>query len=379
MEKKKELMYLILCVSYAILLGTTVGLMFVSIPIGQIRIPVGLLPLALTVFHIANSFRELGPEDLGTVLLFGSPIYPASSGLNFVPAIICSLRIDTRNHIQLIFGSPDTNRNQEVVALDQGGTTIVVQTPFRITGTDAKSADYGDPLVDENKDAFEARTDAERKLDQGTPLGGMLTYDPSLIARFRISNHALFLKHIGTIDNLIRQITETSESAAQTILGSRNASQIVRTLETVNAEILSVIEWMIGEPGAKKPRGFKNEEQREWWGVDVFLVSIRSLGLPRTLNESLRDAAKATAKKLETIETAKGINATLTQTGKGNANAARAMAEVFNDEELGGSAMLARQLDVIKEAIPHTKPIIVGGSIGDIADAISGKLLKTQA
>src|SRR3989344_8486039 len=61
----------------------------------------GLAAFLFQLFYLLISFRIVGPTELGAILFFGKPVKEVSSGLNFVPFLVCRLVKNTRNIIEI--------------------------------------------------------------------------------------------------------------------------------------------------------------------------------------------------------------------------------------------------------------------------------------
>jgi len=134
------------------------------------------------ILYSMLSFRRVKPKELAAVLFFDKPIAEVGPGLHFVPFLVCSLAIETRLTQQLQFPADPED-------VDKSGNDIIEHgkvAPIRVTHSGSTDANI-DPL--------------ERRM----------TTEVSALCRYRISDYLTFLKTIGSIEEMRRQIRDTVE------------------------------------------------------------------------------------------------------------------------------------------------------------------------
>jgi len=356
-------------------------------PLGNL--PLAILPLVVIIAYTSLSLKSIPADKLATILFFGDPAKQVSSGLKFVPYLIADVQIDTRNYIQLVFGTPTESKEGETTSLKEAtGTDLYeVREPLRITASGWKGAYYGEKPKGMTKAKWEKLVNEYRKVDEYAALGQTITIDPLLIARFRIESHPMFIKNIGSVRKVNRQIIDTSEAGLQAFVGRRTISYIQRSLDEANGHLTKRVEWLIGEPDAPPP-GDKTEEDRGgWWGIDLQSVQVKSLGLPRRVNEAIADAVRAVSEKERDFQRAEAEKRLKIREGEGVAKAQelllaakakgyKKVAEALKADE----AKLIAQLEAMQTALStgDNKLFLVGGKFEDIVDSLSGILNRNR-
>lgn len=393
-EMDKAWGYLIVVTSaiYGLMLLLTIWFTTYSISLGPLgNLSLEIVPISLMLVYTFASIKSVSPDKLATILFLGDPVIQVGSGPKFVPFLIASIRIDTQNYIQIVFGTPIESKEgltQPIKDTDTGGDTYEVREPLRITASGYQSAYYGEKPASMKEEDWKKELKELERIDSIDPLGQKLTVDPLLIARFKIINHPLFIKNIGSVKNVNRQVIDTSETGLQAFAGRRTLAHIQRTLDVANDHLTERIEWLIGEPDAKTPTGKSDADRKGWWGIDLESVQIKSLGLPKRVNKAIADAAQAVSRKDETVRNAEAEKQKRILEGQGAAKAqelllkSRAVglskiAEVIGEEP----GKIAAQLEAMQTALSQgeNKLFLVGGKFADIIESLAGAVKSTQA
>ena len=348
--------------------------------------------------YTAKSIKAVSADKLATILFFGDPATQVGSGLKFVPLWIASIKVDTRNYIQIVFGTPTQDKEGKIapIIMEANADLVDRRGPYRITTSDWNTANYhsdidsgSDPSDEEHK----KKVAIWRKSDKGNALGQRLSVDPELVALIKIDHHPSFLKRVGNVDKLVAQVIQSAESGLQALAGGETIAHILRTMDAVNKQLTNRVEWLVGEPGSTPPKGESSSRSTEddrvrWWGVDVKLVQIKSPGIPKRVNEAIADAVEAVSRREAAFQGAEAKKRNLVREGEGAAKAelllllARAkgyaeLAKVLGKDE----GKFAAQLDAMQTALSNgnSQLFLLGGQFTDIIESLTGALAKSAS
>jgi len=281
--------------------------------------------------YLLLSFRTVKPKQLAAFLFFEKPITEVGPGLKLVPLGICSLAIETRLTQQFQFpGDPED--------VDKTGENIIASgkvAPIRVTHAGSTNPDP-------------------------EPLERRMTTEVSALCRFRINAYLTFLKTIGSIQEMHRQIRDTVEVELKIQLAQRTVSKTLSEWDAIN-KILKT----------------KVQDLTSGWGVLIEDVQMVDLDLGKTVNEALRDlpAAELRSKKLAvdgdadsnyTRKTkqaeADGLEYVLLAEAKG----AEKKAAIARDE----NGRFVLYLETMDQAFKNAKHTIIAGG-GDIFSSVA--------
>ena len=375
-------------VIYGFFLFISIWLFAFRIPLGPLgSLPLSILPISGALAFTLASLRVVGPDKLATLLFFGDPAKEVGSGLSFVPFGISDLQIDTKNFIQLVFGTPTEGKNGQLSDIKDvtGSDLYEVREPLRITAHGPRGAYYGEKPDVTDDETWEKQKKEWQKIDDSDALGQKITIDPLLIARFRITHHPTFISNIGSVRKVNRQIIDTSETALQAFIGRRTIAHTQRSMDQVNDHLTERIEWLVGEPDAVAPTGSRSTATKGWWGIDVESVQLKSFGLPERVNKAIADAVQEVSKKEGAFQKAEASKRTKIREGEGAAKAqelllfaqAKGYAKIAKSLETE-EGKLAAQLEAMQKALStgDNKLFLAGGQFSDILESLAGVLPK---
>ncbi|HEY4495987.1 MAG TPA: SPFH domain-containing protein, partial [Candidatus Paceibacterota bacterium] len=280
---------------------------------------------ALFYAHIAYtilSFRQVQAEEHAAITLFGKAVMNIGSGLKFVPIGACSLRIFTKNIINLQVGlpqAPSESQKGYVPQLSPGELTKSTMMRGSYEGFRVNFASY--------ESAASQLTDEQRRMfTRDDELNRRLTTDPLILVLFKINDPMQFVNVVGTLENALGLIEKTVSVTLQEYCGKWTPAYVLFNLDEANGFLKEATERLVWDPDAVK-RLKSDEQPGEPWGVDFLSVQIQSLGLPQRVNASIADARKAGFQRDRIITLADGKRQALAQIGKGKGEAKKAEME----------------------------------------------------
>ncbi|MEK7538247.1 MAG: SPFH domain-containing protein [Patescibacteria group bacterium] len=229
----------------------------------------GLALLLALILYTINSFKEIGPSDIGVRLLFGDAIDQVGSGLTLVPYGIFTLQ-KFPNEDQQAELPAEADDIYEGSESDPDGKNIPEGKvpPIRIV--------FGSPDNPNTTDPYD-----QRMVAKVTP-----------VIRYRIVNAVKFIKTIKSWDNARLQI----EDAVVAVL-HEELSKITP------AKALTMLS---GPTGLYKKLEDVIDLLLESWGVDLINISLKPFGYSHKLNEAVLEVPKAQRTAVATIITARG-------------------------------------------------------------------------
>lgn len=342
---------------------------------------------ALFYAHIAYtilSFRQVQAEEHAAVTFFGKAVMSVDSGLKFVPIGACSLRIFTKNIINLQVGLPQAPSESQKVYIPQ-------LSPGELTKSTMMRGSYEGFRV--NFASYESavsqlKTDEQRRMfTRDDELNRRLTTDPLILVLFKISDPMQFVNVVGTLENALGLIEKTVSVTLQEYCGKWTPAYVLFNLAEANGLLKEATERLVWDPDAVK-RLKPGEQPGEPWGVDLLGVQIQSLGLPQRVNISIADARKAGFQRDRIITLADGKRQALAQVGRGKGEAKKAEMEgeadglfaillqtaagreLLNQAAKGEVGQLIAWLETQKQVAGNAKYIIAPDS--NLLGAVSG-------
>lgn len=362
----------------------------------------GWATLFALISYTLLSLRIVGPKELGAILFLGKPIRDVSSGLRFVPFLVCQLVKNTRNIIEielptrpeLIFRA---KRNEEEVVpkdLLALGYKPPVRVQFGWPGIELSTKYLEAKIKDTGIEKGERdKTERTKKLYdtlnelitnekiKDDPLNIRMTAETPLVVRLRIRSLSEFLGIFGSLEKandqiqdiavamLNREFSKITPAVAQHNLGTFS--------ELIRDEIIERIEKM--ESDKKSDRS-----------MDIVTVLLRPFVYSHELNEALQKPAQERAKKQSTITAAQAQKQKDALEGKGKGAAEKAVL----DGRTKGLQEMAKNLGVKPELVlsaetaraitqnPGQKTVIVGtkgfSDLIGIATGIGKTLKETE-
>lgn len=342
---------------------------------------------ALFYAHIAYtilSFRQVQAEEHAAVTFFGKAVMNVGSGLKFVPLGACSLRVFTKNIINLQVGlpqAPSESQKGYIPQLLPGELTKSTMMRGSYEGFRVNFASY-------ESAASQLTTDEQRRMfTRDDELNRRLTTDPLILVLFKINDPMQFVNVVGTLENALGLIEKTVSVTLQEYCGKWTPAYVLFNLDKANGLLKEATERLVWDPDAVK-RLKLGEQPGEPWGVDLLSVQIQSLGLPQRVNASIADARKAGFQRDRIITLADGKRQALTQVGRGKGEAKKAEMEgeagglfaiflqtaagreLLNQAAKGEVGQLIAWLETQKQVAGNAKYIIAPDS--NLLGAVSG-------
>lgn len=334
-----------------------------------------LIAIVSVCLHIYASIETIKPNQWGAMLLLGSaPLRKVDSVPVFVFFPFFSVRKDPKTLFQVIVGTPLTDKKGEVFKVGTEGENVLrEEEPFRVTFPRIEDIPTPEELGKIPSDNFPPELtlpvadDEMRKRFKNQPLHRTLTCDPQFVFWFDIKDYMDFIQVFDDVQTMAHDITSVAKAALQEYAGRMTVGMLMAYNKLVCDRITFRVEQLIGEPHAQVGR-----QPNRYWGINFRGMQIPSIGLPQTLNESMRNAAAEEFNKDKVVIAAEGEKTKRTKEGEGSAAAARALAEVATEE--GG--MIVLQLKAITEAIKEGNVTIIPANMADISALLTaGKAL----
>ena len=302
------------------------------------------------LFYLIISLKQVGPAEIGAILLFGDPIREVGSGLAFVPKGICTLV-------------------KESAAVEQEQYPA---DPEKVWKGDSDKMPLDGKFVPPIRITHKPGTVEEVNAD---PLHKRMTTEVSIIVRFRIKKgyFITFLRTIVSIKEAKRQIRDTIIATTRKDFAKMTPAETLQKWEVVDKKLKGEVKILVKS-----------------WGVKVEDVRMEDLDLGRNVNTALRDVPKAALTKEKTIIDADGEKYKRTHEGMGTAEARR----IFLEAEAVGYKKIAKELGITegafilamesaRTAMEKSQYSIVSGSGGmkdifSIASAIQSILPKIK-
>lgn len=231
-------------------------------------------------WYLASGFRVIGPEEYVGVQLLGKPTIVVTGGPLLVPPLLF-----TETHLP--------RRTQQMELPDE---------PERIFRND-----HDQPVPDGMKPPIRVTFAQGTTTGSGTnddPLDQRLTVEVSPFVRFRIRDFWTFFVRIGDMNEARRQLSDLAISELQTELAQLTVAQALKEKSRIDKGLDNLI-----------------RKESEKWGIEIATVGLKPFGIPKRVNESIANVAKAVSDKRTTVIAADGKAYDLTKVGEGEANA----------------------------------------------------------
>ncbi len=234
--------------------------------------------LACIVLYGAASLRIVGPKELGCILLFGKPMKNVSSGLVFIPLLICTLVTETRLVIQdelpaepdkIYRGSKD---DPEGVTVPQELQKLGFKPPIRITFSD-----------------HNAESDAEL-IGKDDPYDRRLTAEVVPVVRWRINDFKMFMTTIGSVENARKQMEDTCVNTLTDVLTLISPAVALRRKEKYSGELKTKIETLVVS-----------------WGIFIENAQIKGINFSQKLNAAVQKVVEKEREKKANIFEGEGL------------------------------------------------------------------------
>lgn len=295
--------------------------------------------LGLFVGWVLASIRVVGPRELAVKLLLGKAIENVDSGPHIVPWGIYSLEKASRLVIQEQYpADPEKVWKGEEKDRPEG-----MFPPIRVTH----------------------KGDTGRGPDS---LNHRMTTEVSIIVRYRIDDFLVFVRTIGSVDEVRRQIRDSVVAKVREELAKLTPAETLEKWDGINQGLKRHVEAMVCG-----------------WGITIEDVQLEEVDLGKTVNTSLRNVASAELDKQSRSTSAEARQIELEREGQGVARARQLLLEAEAKgskamaEELGiseGEVILA--LNILDNALKSGNQVVISGSNG-LADLITMATAVTAA
>ncbi len=324
----------------------------VSDPKEVIQIYPGIILGALIALHIAVSFEELGPSEIGAHMFFGRPIRHLECGLAFVPFGITTVEVFS-NLIQqaelpaepekVYRGSPADPDAKDIPPGKYAAIRILFGAPSPTSG-DAPEDPYN------NRMAVEV-----------TP-----------IIRYQIEDAAIFVQTIGTWEKMRTQVEDEVVAKINEEFCTMSPAEALKKIGEVSKKLTEIADEMVGG-----------------WGCKIHSVTIKPFSFSHKLNEAVLAVPEAERQKRVQILKAEGDKQAKILVGQGEASAEKAVIEargeamkkMYQDLGVDGAAVLAAETARGITNNPGQKTIIAGsGGFKDLATVgtVLGETMKKE-
>ncbi|MDP3735583.1 MAG: SPFH domain-containing protein [bacterium] len=260
------------------------------------------------------SWRIVGEEQIGAKILLGYRIQDLSAGLAFVPLLICRLRTETSQTIQMEFPAEPENIWYEATAPPDAEK----RPPIRIPSGGSSATTVTNPL------------------DRG------ITLEVTYFVRLRILSLCQFLEVTGSQESAFKQIEDTVNPIIVQAFAGRSPQQILLDFPIINGEVQTAVQQLVAASLPGQP-------DRRAWGVAIESVALKAPDLTKRVNQARADASAAGFTAQQSIELARGTSeaSRLTET------VAAAMRQLFLENEGAG---LSSQFTALMQALNVTDP-----------------------
>ncbi len=238
------------------------------------------------LFYIVFSFRfwkVVGPDQIGVRTILGQPLGTVTSGVPIVPPGVTDILLFPTVTQQREFPAEPEKifRGEDNESAPEG-----MVPPLRIT--------FGESLTEENAQAVlgenyrPTRADGKEVTFQTIVPNDALsnsrvTAEVTPIVRWRIKDVVAFVKNIGDIDEVNRQIEDEMTVVLNTIYPRISVAQAQQNVEWTNAVLFRAVERRIGAL----------EGYSDAWGIDLEGAAVKPIGFNHKLNKSISGVAQA--------------------------------------------------------------------------------------
>lgn len=243
-----------------------------------------ILIMGLAFCHLViGSIKVINEQELALLIFFGVILKPWSSGPHYALAPFYYVRRETKNSIQVDFGTLDDKKVQEIERArraEKSQSWYVMTEPVRINWGDMRS--LGLPAK-------------EMERYENDPFASTLTTDPHFYFRIRITDLQLLIEEVGGLTEALERIRVTCIRALSEEAGKTFVAKARQELDSLSGLILERVEDLVGDPNPTNPLRVR-ANVRKSWGIDVEEAAIQDIGAPHDANSALAARAAAIAK-----------------------------------------------------------------------------------
>lgn len=295
------------------------------------------------LLYFAASLRIVGPKELGCVLFLGRPWRNVSSGLVFVPLLICWLVTETRLVIQdeLPTEPEKIYRGSEG---DPEGSTVPPELaalgfkpPIRVTFAGRNEAtNTGFGLV----------------IDEDDPYDRRLTEEVVPVIRWKIDDFKTFLTVIGSVDEAKKQMEDTCVKMFTEELTKVSPAVALLRISEYSSDLQTAIEKLVHKNG-----------NNPGWGIHLESAQIKAIRFSKTLNAAVQNVVVQERNKMAKIREGEGLGGREKAILDGRADGLTKMAK---DLDVKGAAVLGAETAraIAGEGDKSSQRTIIAGSGG---------------
>lgn len=296
------------------------------------------------LLYIGLTFRfweVVGPDELGVRTIFGQPVGTVKAGLPIVPPGIGDIQILPTITQQREFPAEPQNifRGEDKEPAPEGKVP-----PLRITFGESLTAENAKRILGEYYTATKADGSVitfQTEVPKDALADSRVTAEVTTIVRWRITDAVPFVKNIGTIAEVDRQIEDEMAVILNAIYPRISVAQAQQNVEWMNALLFKAVERRIGAQ-----QGHSDE-----WGIDLEGAAVKPINFNHNLNKAISGVAEAAFKARATVTEAKATADSTVLTGAANAKAAQALEKATVAGKGQGIAAAAKSTGLKPEEI----------------------------
>lgn len=292
------------------------------------------------LLYAAASIRIIGPKEQGCILFLGRPWLNVSSGLTFVPLLICWLVTETRLVIQdeLPAEPEKIYRGSEG---DPEGSTVPpelqalgMKPPIRVTFSGRNQA---------SKDA---------QIEENDPYDNRMTEEVVPVIRWRIDDFKTFLTVIGSVDEARKQMEDTCVKMFTEKLTQVSPAVALLRISDYSNDLKAAIEALV-----------HGNDVNLGWGINIESAQIKAIRFSKTLNAAVQNVVVQERNKMAKIREGEGLGGRERAILNGRTDGLTKMAK---DLDVKGHAVLGAETAraIAGEGDKSSQRTIIAGSGG---------------
>lgn len=355
------------------LLGATLAFYLTALVLAGILIQMPALKLSvmaivatLAFCHmVIASITVVREQELAVLIFFGVILKRWDRGLHYALAPFYYVRKETRNSIQVDFGTVDEKDIDRVRRAKGSVSWLVMPEPVRIDWGSLQS--LGTP--------------EEKELYANDPYANVINTNPHMYFRVRIVNLQELIEETGGLIEALERIKVTCIRALQEQAGKTFVAKARNELDQLSELIKERVEDLVGDPNAIKRATDRGETPPRSWGLDIEEAAIQDLGTPHETNKATAERgaaiAKADGEAIAIVRKAKAERAKIEEEAAGKARATELAAEAEKKrltlEGEGRAAAITAAAQAISS--PGGELIVKTDTLKEVMTASGGKIV----
>lgn len=322
--------------------------------------------LYASIAYILFSFRfwdTVGPDEKGLRLFFGQPAGELDSGLPFIPLVLFTLEKHFITVQQKEFPAEPQNVYRGEMK-ERGELPEDMKPPIRVNFRPSITDDEAKFIFGDEYTTTDHQKNQDITFNANVPEDGLslqrVTAEVYPVIRWRIKDITAFVRNIGSIEEVNRQIEDELFSVLTRICQKISIAQAQQNFQWINALLwLAVISRIQADKYGRSAS----------WGIDVEGVFLKYIHLHHNLNGAIGEASEADFKGKATERAASAEQVRLTKEGAGTAEAIKAAeraklkgrADGVEDlKNIGIDAQTAASLLVASDVSEGGNTVVVG-------------------